>query len=68
MSRSVQESELKKAVKEALLEAIQENREVFQEMLTEALEDVGLLRAMKVGRKTKMVPREKVFEILKGNK
>ena len=31
-----------------------ENRNLFQEMITEALEDVGLLRAMEIGRKTKL--------------
>ena len=64
MSRSVQESELKKAVKEALLEAIQENREVFQEMLTEALEDVALVQAIKEGETTEVVSRDEIFDLL----
>ena len=68
MSRSVQDAELKKAIKEAFAESLHENRELFQEMITEALEEVGLLRAMEVGRKTKLVPREKVLAILKGQK
>ena len=39
-----------------------------EKSIIEALEDVGLLRAMQAGRKTKLVPREKVMEILKGKK
>ena len=61
-------SHLKKVIKEAVAESLQENRELFQEMITEALEDVGLLRAMEIGRKTKLVPREKINEILRGKK
>jgi hypothetical protein len=68
MSRSIQDAQLKKTIKEALIESLQENRDLFQEMITEALEDMALLRAMEEGRKTKLVPREKVLGFLKGKK
>ena len=68
MASSTQDTKLKKAIKEALAESLQENRDFFQGMIVEALEDVGLLRAMMKGRKTKLVPREKIFEILEGKK
>ncbi len=59
---------LKKAIKEAFVESFQENRDFFQEIIAEVLEDAGLLRAMNEGRKTKLVPREKLSELLKGKK
>ena len=68
MSQTAQDAKLKKAVKDAFRESLEENKVFFQEMITEALEDVGLLRAMEIGRKTKLVPREKVMAILKGKK
>ena len=68
MPQAIKDAKLKKAIKEALSESLQENRDLFQEMITEALEDVGLLRAMEKGRKTKFVPREKVLEALRGKK
>lgn len=68
MSQTAQDAKLKKAIKDAFRESLEENRDFFQEMITEALEDVGLLRAMVIARKTKLVPREKVMAILKGKK
>jgi hypothetical protein len=68
MSQTAQDAKLKKAIKDAFRESLEENKVFFQEMITEALEDVGLLRAMEIGRKTKLVPREKVMAILKGKK
>jgi hypothetical protein len=66
MSQTAQDAKLKKAIKDAFRESLEENKDFFQEMITEALEDVGILRAMVIGRKTKLVPREKVMAILKG--
>ena len=37
-----------------------------QQTIAETLEDVSLLPAMEKGRKTKLVPREKVLEALRG--
>jgi len=68
MSQTAQDTKLKKAVKDVFRESLEENKDFFQEIITEALEDVGLLRAMMIGRKTKLVPREKVMAILKGKK
>jgi hypothetical protein len=68
MSRSTQEAQLKKTIKEAFAESLHENRELFQELIKEVLEDIALARAMEEGRKTKLVPREKVMELLRGKK
>jgi hypothetical protein len=68
MATSTEDAKLKKAFKEAFVESLKENRELFQEMIAEVLEEAGLLRAMAEGRKTKLVPREKLSELLKGKK
>jgi hypothetical protein len=68
MSQTAQDAKLKKAIKDAFRESLEENKDFFQELITEALEDVGLLRAMVIARKTKLVPREKIMAILKGKK
>ena len=68
MSRTAEATRLKKSVKEAIVELLQEEPALFQDMIVEALEDMALLRAMKEGRKTKLVPREKLSALLKGKK
>jgi hypothetical protein len=68
MPRTIQTSELKKALKESLAEILVENRVLIRKLLAEVIEDMGLLRAMEEGRKTKLVPREKVMEVLRGKK
>ncbi len=68
MARTAEATRLKESVKEAIVELMQEEPALFQEMIVEALEDMALLRAMKEGRKTKLVPREKLSDLLKGKK
>ncbi len=68
MARTAEATRLKESVKEAIVELMQEEPALFQEMIVEALEDMALLRAMTEGRKTKLVPREKLSDLLKGKK
>jgi hypothetical protein len=68
MARTTELAQLKRSVKEALIELLHEDPTFLREIVEEALEDVGLLRAMKEGRKTKLVPREKLAQLLKGKK
>lgn len=57
-------SELKRVFKEALSETLLEHRDLLQEMLTEALEDLGLSEAIRQGRQTDRVDRSKVLDVL----
>ena len=54
----------KQATKDALAEALVEQRELFQEMIAEAIEDAGFAEAIREGRQTELVPREEVFGLL----
>jgi ribosomal protein L12E/L44/L45/RPP1/RPP2 len=63
----LQESQLKAVLKAALVEVLTEQREVFTEVLMEALEEVGLARAIEAGEETAIVSRQSIFQILDGD-
>jgi hypothetical protein len=65
-SFSLADSQLKEVVKAALVEVLFEQREVFTEVLMEAMEEVGLVRAIESGRDTEVVSRAAIFKILDG--
>ena len=57
---------LKRLLKAAILEVLEERKELLQEAITEAMEDVALSRAIEEGLQTKSVGREEVFRTLDG--
>ena len=66
MELTISDEKTKELLTEALVEMIQQKREVFQEILLEALEEVGLANAIKEGRKDDFVGEDEVMEILEG--
>lgn len=58
------ETKLKELFKTALLELVQEEKEVFSEIVAEVLEDIGLENAIKEGENTELVSREEIFKVL----
>ncbi|GAB4289248.1 MAG: hypothetical protein Fur0025_23680 [Oscillatoriaceae cyanobacterium] len=58
------ETQIKELLKTAILELMQEQKEVFSEILVEALEDIGMENAIKEGENTEIVSREQIFKIL----
>lgn len=50
----------------ALLELLQERRELLYDLLVEALEDFALVNAIKEGEATEAVSRDEVFQTLGG--
>jgi ribosomal protein L12E/L44/L45/RPP1/RPP2 len=58
------ETRLKELLKEALVEVLDQRREWFSALLTEALEDVALAEAIKEGEQTELMSREEIFAIL----
>ncbi|MFN3983007.1 MAG: hypothetical protein ACK4SA_21720 [Caldilinea sp.] len=63
-SLSLDSLQVKALLKEAMLELMLERREEFAEFLVEALEDVGLSRAIDVGRTEEYVDRDEIMAIL----
>jgi hypothetical protein len=60
------ESTLKEVLKAALIEILEEKKDVFNELVGEALEDIALANAIKEGEATESVSRAEVFSLLEG--
>ncbi|MBD2516307.1 hypothetical protein H6G93_15050 [Nostoc sp. FACHB-973] len=55
---------LKELLKTAIVEVLQEQKEVFYDLLAEIIEDIALEKAIKEGENTETVSREAIFQIL----
>jgi arginine deiminase len=65
METSVNHDQLKEILKEALVEVLEERRDLIQGLVEEALEDVALARAIEEGEGTDTVSRDEVFKLMK---
>ena len=63
---ALDEKRLRGIVKAALVDAFKENRDLMQDIVEEAIEDITIARLVEDGLKTKPVSRKKVFSILEG--
>jgi hypothetical protein len=61
---NLDEDKIKRLFKIALTEVIQEQKEVFSDLLAEIIEDIALEKAIKEGEGTQLVSREAIFKIL----
>ena len=57
-------NELKQAMKEAVVEALREERDLVREIIIEAFEDSVLLDAIREGEKSELADRNEVSDIL----
>lgn len=64
MDLTISDEKTKELLTEVLAEMIREKREVFYDIVVEALEDVGLANAIKEGRQNDFVPADKIMSIL----
>lgn len=64
MTHTVEETKLKELVKAALAEVLEERRDLVREAVAEAIEDLGLIRAIEEGARSETVSRQEVFGIL----
>ena len=55
---------LKTLLKAAIVEILQEQKEVFTALIIEAMEDIALAKAIEEGESTEIVSREAIFNIL----
>ena len=65
-SLSVDEGKLKDLLKTAILELLEERKDLVRDLLEEALEDIVLVRAIEAGEQTRTVSRDEVFKVLEG--
>jgi len=57
---------LKEIFKQALIEAIEEKKDVVHDLLVDAMEDLSMIHAIQEGEKTGSASRNEVFNILEG--
>jgi hypothetical protein len=60
----IDDQTLKGLLKEALIEALQERPDLLRDMLMEAVEDIGLLRAIREGESSLEVSKDAVLKAL----
>ncbi|PSN16184.1 hypothetical protein C7293_03970 [filamentous cyanobacterium CCT1] len=61
---SLSETQLKNLMKTAILEIFQERRDIFQDLIVEALEDIALIKAIDEGKDSESVSRDTIFSLL----
>lgn len=57
---------LKEIFKQAIIEAIEEKKDVVHDLLMDAMEDLAMIHAIQEGENTGSASRNEVFDILKG--
>ena len=60
-------AKLKELFKQAIIEAMEEKKDMVHDLLVEAMEDLAMIRAIEEGEDTELVGREEVFKLLEGN-
>ncbi len=63
-----EDERLKKLVKTALLEVLEERRDLLRDVVEESLEDIALIRAIDAGQRTGEVGRSEVISLLEGHR
>ena len=61
---TLDEAQIKELFKQALVELLQERKDLLRELIAEVLEDLALLRAIKEGEDTETVGKEDVLRAL----
>ena len=61
---TIDESKLKQLLKTAIVELLQERKEIVYDLLAEIIEDIALEKAIEEGENTEPVSRETIFNIL----
>ncbi|MEA5512286.1 hypothetical protein VB715_21165 [Crocosphaera sp. UHCC 0190] len=64
MESIINEEKTKELLTEILIEMMQSKREIFYEIVLEALEEIGLANAIIEGRQNEFVSEEEIFSIL----
>lgn len=57
-------AQLKELIKAVIVEILQEQKELFTDILIEAMEEVALVKAIEEGETTEIVDRAVIFKLL----
>ncbi len=66
MEALIDENKIKNLFKQAIIEAIEEKKDVVHDLFMEAMEDIALVRAIEEGESSDNVSRDEIFDILSG--
>jgi hypothetical protein len=66
MELTINEKQAKALLKEVLTELLEEERDLFFEVMLEAIEEIGLANAIREGRQNEFVSEEQILAILRG--
>ena len=64
MPLSTRDAKLRRLLKAAVVEVLEERPELVRDALAEAIEDIGMVRAIDAGSQSKGVSRTEIFKIL----
>lgn len=65
MPLTADETKLKKLLKAAVVEVLEERRDLVRDALADAVEDIALVKAIAAGSRSKAITRAEVFKILR---
>ncbi len=65
MTLSIDKQNMKSLLKEALLELLEEWQDLFLELISEVIEEAGMVQAIKEGENTEYVTRDDVYAVLR---
>lgn len=60
------ERKIKELMKEALVEVLEDRKEVIYDILSEVVEDIALVHAIREGEGSEGVSKKEIFDILEG--
>ena len=66
MQALIDEGKIKQLMKEAIAEALQEQKGILHDLVVEAVEDIALSNAIREGASLPQVSKKEIFDILKG--
>ncbi|OQX24383.1 MAG: hypothetical protein BWK80_21090 [Desulfobacteraceae bacterium IS3] len=68
MELIISDEKTKELLTEVIVELIENKREIFYDIILEALEEIGLANAVSEGRKNEFVSEDRIFNILEDKK
>ena len=60
--KASEEQRLKNILKDAVVEVLEDRRDLLRDAIRESLEDVALVRAIQQGEKSRLLSRKQVFK------
>jgi hypothetical protein len=67
MELKINEEQTKVLLKQIFSELLEEKRDLFTEIMVEAIEEIGLANAIREGRQNEFVSEDQVLSILRDN-